>query len=323
VDTREALARALSLRVLTPMLLLIPVLAAVIGWALKRALAPLDETSRRVSDRDAARLDPLPTDNVSAELLPLVAQINALLGRLSDSLDGQRRFLAVAAHALQVQIAERARTPEARAAAMGELASGIERARRLVQQLLDYARLEPGVRTESPSDVDVAGLARDVVGGFAARAEERAVDLGAEADAPARISASEWEIRSLIENLVDNALRYAPPGTPVTVAVRGAGGGVDIAVTDRGPGIPAAERERVFERFHRVAGDATPGTGLGLAIVKAIVDRHRGAIVLGETQPGAPAPGLAVQIALPAGEPRDARAGLKAALSPGPAWWAG
>jgi len=328
VDTREALARALSLRVLTPMLLLIPVLAAVIGWALKRALAPLDETSRRVSDRDAARLDPLPTDNVSAELLPLVAQINALLGRLSDSLDGQRRFLADAAHelrspvaalALQVQIAERARTPEARAAAMGELASGIERARRLVQQLLDYARLEPGVRTEAPSDVDVAGLARDVVGGFAARAEERAVDLGAEADAPARISASEWEIRSLIENLVDNALRYAPPGTPVTVAVRGAGGGVDIAVTDRGPGIPAAERERVFERFHRVAGDATPGTGLGLAIVKAIVDRHRGSIVLGETQPGAPAPGLAVHIALPAGEPRDARAGLKAALSPGPA----
>jgi signal transduction histidine kinase len=111
---------------------------------------------------------------------------------------------------------------------------------------------------------------------------------------------AEPELRSLIENLVDNALRYAPPGSPVTVAVRQVEGMVELRVVDAGRGVPAAERERVFERFHRVAGDATRGTGLGLAIVKAIVERHHGSISLSDADPGAALPGLAAAIRLPA-----------------------
>src|SRR5262249_40269647 len=103
-----------------------------------------------------------------------------------------------------------------------------------------------------------------------------------------------------IENLVDNALRYAPTGSPVTVALRQAEGMVELRVIDAGRGVPANERERVFERFHRVAGDATRGTGLGLAIVKAIVERHHGSISLADAAPGAAMPGLAVSIGLPA-----------------------
>lgn len=316
VDTRDVLARNLSISVLMPMLLLIPLLAVLVAWVLKRGLAPLHETSHRVSDRDASRLDPLPTDHVPQELLPLVEQINALLARLEGALDAQRRFLADAAHelrspvaalALQVQLAERAHSAAARATAFQELARGVERARRLVQQLMDFARLEPGVHSAPFQPVNVARLAREVVGGYAPRAEGQDVDLGAEAPAAAWISGTEAELRSLLENLVDNALRYAPAGSAVTVSVRSQGRSLELAVVDAGRGIPLAERDRVFERFHRVAGDATRGTGLGLAIVKAIVERHKGSIALADSQPGAPLPGLEVRIQLPAWSPPGKR----------------
>jgi two-component system, OmpR family, sensor kinase len=309
VASRDALARDLSVRVLMPMLLLIPLLAALIAWLLGRGLAPLGETSRLVSDRDASRLDPLPTTDVPEELRPLVQQINALLARLDDSLGGQRRFLADAAHelrspvaalSLQVQLAARAHSDSARHAALVELGRGTERARRLVQQLLDYARLEPGVPSSPLAPLDVAPIVREVVGANAARAEEIAVDLGADAPDPSLIRGCEPELRSLLENLVDNALRYAPPGGAVTVGARRLGAEIELTVTDSGPGIPAAQRARVFERFHRVPGDATPGTGLGLSIVQKIVERHHGSIVLADAHPGAARPGLAVRIRLPA-----------------------
>jgi two-component system OmpR family sensor kinase len=303
-----------------PMLMLIPLLAVLVAWVLKRGLAPLDETSRRVSDRDASRLDPLPTDSVPRELLPLIEQINALLARLEGALGAQRRFLADAAHelrspvaalALQVQLAERAHSPAARATALAELERGVERARRLVQQLMDFARLEPGVQSAPFQPVNVARIAREVVGSYAPRAEAQEVDLGADAPVAAWISGVEAELRSLIENLVDNALRYAPGNSAVTVSVRAGDADVELAVMDAGRGIPADERDRVFERFHRVAGDATRGTGLGLAIVKAIVERHQGTIALADSQPGAPLPGLAVRIRfaawLPPGRPAQAQ----------------
>jgi two-component system OmpR family sensor kinase len=308
VASRDALARDLSVRVLMPMLFLIPLLAALIAWLLGRGLEPLRETSRRVSDRDASRLDPLPTANVPEELRPLIEQINALLARLDASLGAQRRFLADAAHelrspvaalSLQVQLAARAQTDSARHAALVELGRGTERARRLVQQLLDYARLEPGVPSAPLDRLDVAPLVREVVGSCAARAEELAVDLGADAPDPVVIRGCEPELRSLIENLVDNALRYAPPGGAVTVGARALGAAAELSVTDSGPGIPERERGRVFERFHRVPGDATPGTGLGLSIAKKIVERHHGSISLADAHPGAARPGLAVRIRFP------------------------
>jgi two-component system OmpR family sensor kinase len=308
VGARDVLARELSLSVLMPMLLLIPVIGVVVGWALKRGLQPLHDTSRRVSDRDAARLDPLPTENVPNELLPLVEQINALLARLESAFDAQRRFLADAAHelrspvaalALQVQLAERAQSPAARSAALNELARGVERSRRLVQQLLDYARLDTAVPLQAFSAVNVAALAREVVSSYAARAEAQEVDLGVEAPAALHAFGAEAELRSLIDNLVDNALRYAPPGSAVTVSAEEAQDRVELRVVDAGRGIPAVERERVFQRFHRVAGDATPGTGLGLAIVKAIVARHHGSIELSDAHPLAERPGLLVTVRLP------------------------
>lgn len=305
---RDALARELSLRMLLPLLLLVPLLAALVAWVLTRSLRPLHETSRRVRDRDAARLDPLPTEGVPSELLPLVQQINALLARLAASLETQSRFVADAAHelrspvaalALQTQLAERAQSDAARAAAFGELKRGIARTARLVQQLLDLARLEPGVASESPVMVDIASLVREVVGSFAAQADAHGIDLGADAPAAVRITGSGSELRSLVANLVDNALRYAPRDSAVTVSVRQAGGAAEIVVEDAGPGIPADQRERVFRRFHRVDGDLTSGSGLGLPIAKAIAERHRGTLVLTDARPGDEPPGLAVHVRLP------------------------
>jgi two-component system OmpR family sensor kinase len=163
-----------------------------------------------------------------------------------------------------------------------------------VQQLLDFARLEPGVRLEADAAVDMARLAREVVGSDAARADELDVDLGADAPALAYVLGNESELRSLIANLVDNALRYAPPGSSVTVSVLAFEDSIELAVVDEGPGIPAGERERVFERFHRLAGDPTAGSGLGLSIAKAIAERHRGSIRLEDARPG-----LAARVRLP------------------------
>jgi len=217
VATRDALARELSLSVLMPMLLLIPVLGLVVAWALKRGLQPLHDTSRRVSDRDASRLDPLPTANVPAELVPLVEQINALLARLAASFDAQRRFLADAAHelrspvaalALQVQLAERAQTAASRAVAFNELARGVERARRLVQQLMDFARLDADVPLQAFSVINLAALAREVVASYVVRAEGQDVDLGVDAPALLEVFGTESELRSALHNLVDNALPW-------------------------------------------------------------------------------------------------------------------
>ena len=111
---------------------------------------------------------------------------------------------------------------------------------------------------------------------------------------------TESDLRSALQNLVDNALRYAPQGSAVTVSARRVEQMIELRVVDAGRGIPAAERDRVFRRFHRVAGDPTQGTGLGLAIVKAIVERHQGRIELADAQLDGEAPGLAVSILLPA-----------------------
>jgi two-component system OmpR family sensor kinase len=306
--TRAELARALASRVLLPVMLSIPVIALLIGWVLKRGLAPLDDTSRNVARRDAARLDPLPTEGVPRELVPLIDQINALMTRLAEQLATHRRFVADAAHelrspvaalALQAQLAERAENPDARSAAFAELRRGIERAGRMVQQLLVLARLEPGEHPEPFTRVDVAALAREVVGSYAMEAETCGIDLGADAAGAAIVPGAREALRSLIANLVDNALRYAPRGTDITVTVASMPLAVEITVVDCGPGIPTAARERVFERFHRIAGDRTPGSGLGLAIAKAVVEHHHGTITLADARPGCEPPGLLVRVQLP------------------------
>jgi len=332
---RAALARGLSFRMALPELLLTPLLVLLALWVLKRGLGPLAQASRLVQNRDAKRLEPLPTADVPPELLPLIEDINALMARLARAMDEQRRFVADAAHelrspiaalALQAQVAQRSQTPEARAAAYQDLSHGIARAARLVEQLLRLASLGPDAPREPLRVLDLAELARQVVGNFAARADELGVDLGAEAPEPVLVHGAESELVSLIANLADNALRYAPRASQVTVKVWRDNQTAALQVVDAGRGIPPQERSRVFERFQRVAGDGTHGIGLGLPIARAIVGRHGGEISLDEAHPGRPLPGLAVLVTLPlhATQPRSGpfpvdhgrRDRMKTSLSP-------
>jgi len=232
-----------------------------------------------------------------------------MLARIEGSFEVQRRFTADAAHELrtplaalklQVELAERTEAPATQAAAFAELKAGVDRATRLVEQLLTMARLEPEAPARSFAPVDLPSLAKDAIVARAPLAMEKRIDLGLTRAADVAIRGDPASLATLLANLLDNALRYTPKGGRIDVAVDDADGHAVLSVADTGPGIPELERERVFERFHRGAPDDDPavptGSGLGLSIVRRIADAH-GAIVALEDGPGGA--GLAVRVRFP------------------------
>ena len=289
---RGDLAFQAASRTLIPLAVLLPLMAGLVWWIVGRGLRPLDRLARAAAARTAAALEPFAEEGVPVEALPLVRSLNELLDRLRAALAAQRAFVADAAHELrtplaalklQLQLAERAPDAGARAAALGELAGGLERGAHLVQQLLTLARQDPGAdHAQAVGAVSLAALVRQAVADHAVLAEARGIDLGAEqADEGAVVTGDATGLRTLLANLVDNAIRYTPPGGRVDVSAgAGAGGAPYLEVSDTGPGIPAPERERVFDRFYRAPGAGETGSGLGLAIVKAIAERHGAAVSL-------------------------------------------
>ena len=175
---------------------------------------------------------------------------------------------------------------------------GQARAAHLVQQLLTLARQEPGVVAQPFSSVDLAQLVRLVVSEYAPLAAEKNIDIGISDDLQVRVSGDFEALRIMLGNLVDNAIRYTPPGGTVDVASRLRDGNAVIEVCDTGPGVPEGDRERVFDRFYRHETAHTAGSGLGLAIVRNIADRHHARILLGDRAPG---PGLRVSVTFPPG----------------------
>jgi len=238
---------------------------------------------------------------------PLVHALNGLLERLGRALAAQRNFIADAAHQLrtpltavhlQAQLAERATTDEERHRALADLRSGLERATRLSEQLLTLAREEPGVAERPLVNVDLSALAREVIGELALLAQVKGIDLGLNANSTPPLKGDPDALRSLVSNLVDNALRYTPIGGRVDVNVGTSGdGGVGLTVSDNGPGISLADRDRVFDRFYRgqaaLGRHNAQGSGLGLAIVKSVAERHGAEVVLGDGLDGT---GLSVSV---------------------------
>lgn len=305
---RQAMFARIVPWLILPMGLLITLLAGGIWLAVGRSLKPLLALREEISHRQPARLQPVTTQGLPEELQPLAQALNALLARLDEALRLQRRFVADAAHELrtpltavrlQAQLVQQARTPAERELALTQLVGGVDRAAHLVQQLLDMARLAPEAGRRVPVPVALDDLARAVIIGFSSQAEAAGIDLGLGACVPVRVLGQPDALRVLLDNLVDNALRYTPAGGRVDVEVGEAEGWARVTVTDNGPGIPAEERERVFDRFYRLPGNEAPGSGLGLAIVKGIVDLHGGRIRLDDAAGG----GLCVRVELPAAEP--------------------
>jgi two-component system OmpR family sensor kinase len=304
LDAREARARAIAANAVLPVLLLAPLLMLAVGWVISRSLAPLTRMRRQVAARESTDLSPLPAEGVPQEVQPLVGELNALFGRVRETLQAQQHFVADAAHELrspltalklQVQAAERARDEPARQAAVGELVAGIERSIALVEQLLVLAREEGAGAAAEEEPVELEALAREIVSELLPRAQARQQDLGLATTEPVTVRGSRDTLRLVLRNLVDNAIKYTPAGGRIDIALGSHAGVPWLAVEDSGPGISQAERQRVFDRFYRVPGTEAAGSGLGLAIVKAIADRLGAQLGLEDSALG----GLRVQLRFP------------------------
>jgi two-component system OmpR family sensor kinase len=300
---REEQAVDLALKTLRPFALLLPVLGFLIWIAVGRALQPLQRLTTLVKSRRVDALDPLPNERLPDEVRPLVDALNDLLVRLGVALDRERAFMADAAHelrtpltALHLQIGtlSRAVNEAERNDAMERLSAGMQRAIRLVEQMLSLARQEPRIEPIR-APVPLADIARDVVAELVPLADAKQIDLGISNSQPAVVMGDPDALRTLTRNLVDNAVRYTPFGGRVDVSVENGGdrGQALLKVVDNGPGIPAEERSRVLDRFYRRAGTSPPGSGLGMAIVKAIADTHGASL---ELESGPAGVGLAVSV---------------------------
>jgi two-component system OmpR family sensor kinase len=289
LDVRRETAAGVAFRVLIPILLLIPILGIVIRISVGRALRPLDEIGASLERRGAAGLAPLPERDLPGEVIPLVTALNDLLRRLGESMEVQRRFVADAAHELrtpltavqlQLQLVERANSAEEREAELVQLERGVQRAIHLVRQLLTMARVEPDAVREPPEPVPLEETINAVITEYAPIAADRNIDLGLARSEPATVTGYPADLRIMLSNLVDNAIRFTPSGGRIDLRLSLCGRDAVLEVEDTGAGIPPGDRNRVFDRFYRRHGGATQGSGLGLAIVKCIVDRHGGRISL-------------------------------------------
>lgn len=303
---REALAFNASWPTLLPFLLALPLMGFAIWSLVGREVRVLQTTAQAVARRTPESLEPIEAASVPEEVQPLVDSLNGLMGRLGGALSQQRQFIADAAHELrtpltalrlQLQLAERARGDAEREHAHAMLREGIARAAHVVEQLLTLARADPEAGSATRGPVDLLELAQSVAHAHEAEAAERSATIALELrDAPVVVEGDRNTLRAMLENLLDNALRYAVDPTPISLRAYRQGTDAVLEVEDQGPGIPAEERERVFDRFYRGEGASEGGTGLGLAIVRRIAQSHGGRVELLEATGGK---GLLARISLP------------------------
>jgi two-component system OmpR family sensor kinase len=302
---RDALAFNAAWRTLVPFVVALPVMGWLIWILVGREVRVLATTAKDVARRTPESLEPIASQAVPDEVQPLVGALNDLMARLGEALGQQRQFIADAAHELrtpltalrlQLQLAERARDDQSRAQAHDMLREGIVRATHVVEQLLALARADPQAAANATTHFDLVEVARAVVEAQRPAAEARGLALELVAAAPVEVNAERAAMRTLMENLVDNAIRYTSRGA-VTVRVYPGVSGTVLEVEDTGPGIAAAERERVFDRFYRSEGATEGGgSGLGLAIVRRVAERHGGKVDLLDAPGGG---GLLVRISIP------------------------
>jgi signal transduction histidine kinase len=253
---------------------------------------------------EAADSDPVPATHLPPEVAPLIQELNRLLARVQKAFATQRAFIADAAHELrspltavrlQLQLLDRASNGEARAEARAQLGAAVDRATHLIEQLLTLARAEPGEAPVKPLLLKLESIAAEAIAETHAFALARNIDLELQNDGQPQVLGDPASVRTLVRNLVDNAVRYTPEGGQVLVRTRATPSGATLDVIDNGPGIPPEERERSFDRFFRRAASPDGGSGLGLAIVKAIAEAHGARVALND----APGGGLHVSVAFP------------------------
>ncbi|BBF63944.1 two-component sensor histidine kinase [Acidithiobacillus sp. 'AMD consortium'] len=286
-DLRSDAAIASARRTLLPLLFLVPLLIVFSHVIVRRSLAPIQSLAQVMDRQNADRPEPLSLEQVPEEIAPFLQAINRLLERIRILLEQERRFIADAAHelrtpltalSLQVQNLERADSLSECRKRVLPLQSGLERSRHLLDQLLGLARQQTAPSSFEP--VDLAVIARQTVEDLYPLAEQKKIDFGLDASTALWVQGSAAAFYSLLRNAADNALRYSPENSEVTVRAYREGEYALLEVIDSGPGIPAEESERIFDPFYRIPGITGDGSGLGLTIVRAIAEQLGGQIIL-------------------------------------------
>ena len=305
-DSRREIGRAMAIEAIAPFLLGLPILALVVGWAVRRGLEPMDELADRLASRKADSIEPIGVRDLPTEMVPVVASLNDLLTRLGAALEQERHFTAHAAHELRTPLAgalvhvENARAASSLESARPSLEDarhGLVRLTRIVNQMLELARWD----AERPGQLGAVDLDRcvdDELQQVGMLASERDIEIAVQRDATTHVVQG-WEpgIRTLLRNLLDNAIRYNVQGGRVSVELRDTLRGIVLAVEDTGPGIEPERRESMFQRFRRGAGMTAEGSGLGLSLVTRVAQLHRASVTLATAAGGT---GLRVEITFPA-----------------------
>lgn len=292
-EARDEIAIDSGLRTLILLLLLIPLLIGLILRIVRREFTSITGLSKSLDEQSADRIQIIPDEDLPDEIIPFIQAINRLLARVNLLIGQQRRFVADAAHelrspltalSLQTQNLLHAGSLDVVRERVIPLQNGIERARHLTEQLLSLARTQASAAEASVVDVSV--LARELIAEYLPLAEAKAIDLGLEEKAPLLLRGSPDALRLVMSNALGNALKYTPTGGEVTLRLLSTENAHVIEVVDNGPGIPASERERVFDAFYRVSGADGSGSGLGLAITREAASRLGGTVSLHAREDG-------------------------------------
>ncbi len=302
---RSELVRYITANTLAPLLITLPILALMLWFAVGQGLKPLRRVADEVASRAPDALYPIPLDDHPDEIRPLLDGLSTLFVRLDGALEQERRFTADAAHELrtplaalstQAQVALRETDGARRQQALANIRKGVERATHLVEQLLELARVDACSSVgRQHGEVVLAPLLAELLADLADNAMLSGAELEFE-DGGGRVLGDAGALRILARNLIDNAVRYGGKGVRVTVTTAVLPSGVELSVTDTGPGIPADRRQRALERFHRGDSIDVTGSGLGLSIVQRIADLHHAALIF-EDGPGGR--GIRVRVVFP------------------------
>lgn len=292
---RDRMIDEITYDLLFPMLLALPLLAAAVWWGVGRGLAPVARVATEMARRSPSNLKPVGAEIVPSEINPLVDKLDDLLARLREAFDLERRFTADAAHEIRTplasikthaQVALRATGDEQRRQSLGQVIEGVDRATRVVEQLLTLARLDREALEGQFVAVRLDSLAVEVLAALHPEAEAKRITLALTTGEGMEVRGNPVALGIMLRNIVDNAIRYTPAGGTVEVKTGYRDGGIVLTVTDNGPGIPHADRARVFDRFYRGANTAAFGCGLGLSIARRVAELHDASITLADAPSG-------------------------------------
>ena len=304
ITVRQEIAERAALEAASSILIAIPLAWLVIGWTIKRTLDKLAELARTIGERGPNRMDPIPMENAPTEVRPLITGMNDLIARLQRALDQQRQFVSDAAHqlrtpltalSLQLENLRTAASDGVTGTPFSDMASGVRRSAKLVDQLLRLGRFEAPPQSTRHEVVELANLLTTCLAEHVPIAATKGVDLGFREIETDEVLGTPDELSILFNNIIENAVRYTPPGGAVDISVRHDGGGAVVEVVDTGPGVAEEDLPRLSERFFRAASPDIEGSGLGLAIVSAIAKRHGFEVKIANRHGG----GLIVQVACP------------------------